>query len=321
MHQSRATRNMVECRKPGRLVVGGDREAGGRHRDPADVERQPDQCEIARQLEIGRVSEPDPQQGRRDQERHQPHVGIGRSEHDPRQDQEHDEQDDRGKSEVARQRQLGPPPGEDQHGQRNRHRRHVEPLPAIAQGHRQPHQFGREVEPVLGHPLADPASPQQDQQQRPGHDCGMHACAQGRSPPTDPAIMLAHRFGRKCQQAERPPTERVGDEDHERDRHEQQGAKPGPPLPPEPEPQPEGEERERHRQRIIDEAEQERVAERERKREQGGRRQAVMNLARDPQEAGHGQRRDRHDDQFDRQLEPENFLQRHDQQIDPEIAD
>ena len=42
----------------------------------------------------------------RHQIRHQPHVGIGRAEHDPRKDHERDGKHDRGESEVARQRQL-----------------------------------------------------------------------------------------------------------------------------------------------------------------------------------------------------------------------
>ena len=78
--------------------------------------------------------------------------------------------------------------------------------------------------------------------------------------------------------------------------------KPEPAEPAEPQPQAEGEEGERHRQREIDEAEDERVAVGERKREQRGRRNAVMDFARDPQKAGHRHRRDREDDQLYREL-------------------
>jgi len=44
-------------------------------------------------------------------------------------------------------------------------------------------------------------------------------------------------------------------------------------------------------------------------------------FARHPQEPGNGQRRNDHRDQLDRHFKPDQFGQRNDQQIDPEIAD
>uniref|UniRef100_UPI0031590EB8 hypothetical protein n=1 Tax=Sphingomonas sp. H160509 TaxID=2955313 RepID=UPI0031590EB8 len=46
-----------------------------------------------------------------------------------------------------------------------------------------------------------------------------------------------------------------------------------------------------------------------------------MHLARDPEQPGHCQRRDRHHDQLHRQLQAEDRRERHDQQVDAEVAD
>src|SRR3546814_9663612 len=92
-------------------------------------------------------------------------------------------------------------------------------------------------------------------------------------------------------------------------------------LPYEPEPESVGVERQCHRQREIGEPEMKRIAVRDRQREQGGRGDAAMHLARDPEQPAHRQRRDRHHDQLDRKLNTEQPPERLDQQVDAEIAD
>ena len=59
----------------------------------------------------------------------------------------------------------------------------------------------------------------------------------------------------------------------------------------------------------------------ERDREKGGRRDPAVHFARDPQETGDGQRRDGQHDQLHRRLEPDHRPERHDQQVDAEVAD
>ena len=78
--------------------------------------------------------------------------------------------------------------------------------------------------------------------------------------------------------------------------------------------------RTRHGERGWSEI-QEGMPERQRQCEGDGRRQAVVNLARHPQHSCHGHRRDRHDDQLGRRLQPDQLGQRDDEQVDAEIAD
>ncbi len=149
----------------------------------------------------------------------------------------------------------------------------------------------------------------------------MERCVDGRPEPAAPFVMLPDSLCRESEQSERPPAESVREEDDERDRHEQDGAKAEAPLPGEAQPQPEREEGQRHREREVDETEQEGVVVDEQQREDRGGRKAVVDLAGDEQEAGDGQRRDRDDDQLDRRLEAEDRPQQLDQQVDPEVAD
>ena len=162
------------------------------------------------------------------------------------------------------------------------------------------------------------ASSDEDRQR---HDGRVAHRVQASSPPASSLVMLPHRLRRKAQQPEHPPPEGVREEDDDRDRHEQDRPQPKPLPRAEVQPQSEGEERQRHREREIDEAEHERMAEGERQGEHRGRRDPVVHFARDPQEAGDGHRRDAQHDQLHRRFEPDQPAERHDQQIDPEIAD
>ena len=141
------------------------------------------------------------------------------------------------------------------------------------------------------------------------------------SEPSAALVVLPDRFRREGKQPERPPAERVRKEDHEGDGDEQDGAKLEPPLPRKPQPQSESEESQRHGQREIDEAVEERVVVNEQEGEDRGGRKPVVHLARDEQETGHGQHRNRHDDQLDRGLKAEDRPEKLNKAIDAEIAD
>ena len=320
-HHPRADRQMIKRGKLGRLVVGGQSQAKRRRRGSHQHERQRDKRQHPRRRQIRIALEPDREQCQREDHRRQPHVGIGRSEDHPRQQDEHRAQHQHRKGEVARQHQSRVDQGE-QHDRRRDHRRtQVEPPPPIAQHGHQPGPFGLEIEPVEGHSASGLAAPDEHQDQWQGQRRSVPCGADPRQPPASSAVMLAHRFGRKRHQPEHAPAERMGEEDDQRQRNEQRRAQPRLAQPPEPQPQSEGEKCQCDRQREIDEAEHQRVAISERQREHRGRRKAVVHLARHPQHPRHCQHGDRDHDQLGPQLEPEQLGHRDDQQVDPQIAD
>ena len=163
----------------------------------------------------------------REQIGRQPHVGISRAEHDPRQQHEDARRGTgtrrRGcanrSSACRRSTRAGS-------ARRQLKRGQVEPFPAVAQRHDQPVILARPVEPVGGlarrrrcaRPAsARPAAPAPGSGGRRGSRPGEKDAA---------AVVLADQLGRESEHAQRPPAEGVDEPQDERDRHEQGGAQP-----------------------------------------------------------------------------------------------
>jgi hypothetical protein len=135
------------------------------------------------------------------------------------------------------------------------------------------------------------------------------------------AIMLANRLGRKAQQPQRSPSERVGKEYDEADRDEQERTQLRFPQPPKPKPQAECKQGKRHRQGEIDEAEHEWVAEGEWQGKGDSRRQAIVDLAGDPQHSRNCHRRNGHNHQLGCRLYADQLGEGHNEQVDTQIPD
>jgi hypothetical protein len=249
-------------------------------------------------------------------EGHQPHVGIGRAEDDPRQQDEGSAQHQRGEGQHARQGQPRVDDGEQEHDQADEEADPVPHPPAVAK-----HGVHREhlvlpVEPVGGLPprlraTAASAAAAGEAQALPDG-------AQDRAPPASPIVMARTTSAEKASRPRKPQPKAwhsqtrmlIGTNKAARSRSGACGraAATG-----------EGEHRQRDAQRIIDEAEQEMVAVDERQREHHRRRQPVMHLARDPQHAGRGHHRDGDDDQLHRRFEPDQPGQRIDRRSTPRL--
>lgn len=149
----------------------------------------------------------------------------------------------------------------------------------------------------------------------------MEASAQRDEEEVAAAVVLANELGRAGEDPQRAPAEGVGEPEQCRKRNEDRGAQPHPVEPTQAQPECEGVQGKCHRQSEVREAEQEREIVDERQREQHGRRHPAVDLERNPEQAGRGQRGSHQYDQLHGRLEPDQRRQRLDEKVDAEIAD
>ena len=147
-----------------RLVPPRDCQAGGVSCDAHGEEEEAEHSEHLGGPPILRTPESDREKPDRHQVRDQPHVGISRAEHRPRQDHEEDREDDGREGQVARQRQLAAHNRIKEYQRRRPERREVEQLPAVAQGRIDPAPLHLPFEPAVALPAVSLAAPDEHDQ-------------------------------------------------------------------------------------------------------------------------------------------------------------
>ena len=247
----------------------------------------------------------------REHERREPHVGIGRAEHDPRQQHEHREQEQRRQRQVAR---IFDASVAHALAAGSRTARVTEAMSNAIQRSRSTIviqlTLAVPVEPVRGlpgdmiarapeHHQQPSAAPAAGSRARRGSSFPANAARSSR--PSLQQVVLADHLGGEGEHAQHAPAEGVADPQQARDSGTKTIARSRS--------RPSRASRSHSANRLSASAiasakftkpNWNGIAVGERQREQRGRGDAAMHLARDPQQPGDGQRRDRDDDQLDR---------------------